>query len=219
VNRLLEKSILSELQYFKEYELFDDGDYTDLAYMLWNNYAFAMRKRRPDSELPFERFIIYLLNDDTVYYKYGNSYVIGKIVHDNFVPTHFSPAGLKESIDLIKQLRTFENVVFVVTEDLKNMLVKLGFTVMPVKIMKNFRDVEIEKFIVMSNWLYGIKNEIFNNLKDKTEEALDFIIKNYNSVKYSITKLIDMFKKTLSKNEYIDEQELMIDIDTIYKNG
>jgi len=35
------------------------------------------------------------------------------------------------------------------------MLVKLGFTVMPVKIMKNFRDVEIEKFIVMSNWLYG----------------------------------------------------------------
>ena len=81
----------------------------------------------------------------------------------NFVPTHFSPAGLKESIDLIKQLRTFENVVFVVTEDLKNMLVKLGFTVMPVKIMKNFRDVEIEKFIVMSNWLYGIKNEIFNS--------------------------------------------------------
>ena len=99
------------------------------------------------------------------------------------------------------------------------MLVKLGFTVMPVKIMKNFRDVEIEKFIVMSNWLYGIKNEIFNSLKDKTDEAIMFIIKNYKNAKYSIEKLIDIFKKTLSKNEYIDEQELMIDIDTISKNG
>lgn len=31
MNRLLEKSILSELQYFREYELLDDADYTDLT--------------------------------------------------------------------------------------------------------------------------------------------------------------------------------------------
>jgi len=217
MEHLQEKSISSELHYFKEEDLFDeDGDYSEIAKRIWVQYMKAMRKRRPDSELPFDRFVAYLLRNDVWYYQYHNSFVIGQVVHNNFIPTHFSPAGLKEGIDIIKQLRTFENIVFVVTKDLKDMLVKLGFTVMPLTVTKQFRDSTIEKYIVMSNWLFGLRNEIFNSLKDRTAEAYEFIKTHYKGAKGSVKKLLKAFKRTLTKDEYIDTEELQIDLDTLY---
>ena len=118
------------------------------------NYRKAMNKRRAGSELALENFYVYVTSTKTVFYKYKNSYVFGVVENGCFIPTHFAPAGLKEGIDLIKELKTYENIVFVVTEDLKDMLVRLGFKCAPFTVVKNFRGQDVKKFVVVSDYFY-----------------------------------------------------------------
>ena len=116
---------------------------------------------------------------------------------------------LKEGIDLIKELKTFENVVFVVTDDLKNMLVRLGFKCAPFTVIKNFRGVDVKKFIVVSDYFYTILNMLQAQFKDVTDKAKFFIKNNIEKFGKNLDKAITYFKvKILKKDEYVKDEDL-----------
>jgi hypothetical protein len=166
------------------------------------------QKRRAGSELPFANFYVYVTGK-ALYFKFKNSYVFGVLERGNFIPTHFAPAGLKEGIDLIKELKTFENVVFVVTDDLKDMLVRLGFKCAPFTVLKSFRGQDVKKFIVVSDYFYTIINMLKSQFKDVTEKAKMFIKNNIDKFGNNIDRAITYFKiKILKKDEYIKDEDL-----------
>lgn len=117
----------------------------------WENYAKAMLKRRPDTAvLPYERFENYVLMAGTFVVSNGNNAIIGQMNNGVFCPSHFAPYGLKGGIDLIKELRK-DNVIFAVTEDLGDMLKKLGYKFL-FKVKACFRDEEVEKVVYTSSY-------------------------------------------------------------------
>lgn len=127
----------------------------------------------------------------------------------NFIPTHFAPAGLKEGIDLIKELKTYENVVFVVTDDLKDMLVRLGFKCASFTVLKSFRGVDVQKFIVVSDYFHTIINVLESQFKDVTNKAKMFVKNNIDKFNANLDKAITYFKiKILKKGEYIKDEDL-----------
>jgi hypothetical protein len=89
-----------------------------------------MSRRRPDYALEYERFGYYIINYAGMY-KYNNSYIFGQYLNGFFVPTHFAPSGLKEGAKMINDLQKYDNIIFVVTEDLIPMLQKAGYKIIP----------------------------------------------------------------------------------------
>ena len=129
----------------------------------WENYAKAMSKRRPDSVLPYERFENYVLGAGTFVASNGNNAIIGQMNNGVFCPSHFAPYGLKGGIDLIKMLRK-DNVIFAVTEDLGDMLKRLGYKFL-FEAKACFRDEEVEKVVYVSSYkavvIYVLDNLLF----------------------------------------------------------
>ena len=179
----------------------------DIVETIYDNYVKAMQKRRPGSELPFNNFYTYVTTN-AYYFRYKNSYVFGVINHSNFIPTHFSPAGLREGIELIKRLRMFDNVVFVVTPDLANMLKKLNFRVLPITLQKTFRGELVDKLIVSSNFLKSIWNELKGSFVDKTYVVYKYIKNKYYDLLYDFKRIQDKFKSVIDKDSYIDWENL-----------
>lgn len=140
---------------------FEDLDNVEVIY---RNYASAMGKRRKGSELPFENFAAYICQEDVFCYQYGSSYIFGVVENGIFIPTHFAPAGLKEGIDLIKELKSYDNVVFVVTADLSAMLKRLGFILLPFKVQKYFHGEKVLKNIAVSSLIGFISILLKNKL-------------------------------------------------------
>ena len=81
---------------------------------------------------------------------YEFSYLFGFKVGKLFIASHFAPSTLRDGYELIKKLRR-EYVVFSVTEDLKKMLKKAGYIVLPFKLHKEFRGKETVKYLAFSN--------------------------------------------------------------------
>jgi len=57
----------------------------------------------------------------------GDSLVHGFFRSGLFVVSHFAPATMREGVKLVAKLKTYDNVVFAVTEYLSKMLDKLGY--------------------------------------------------------------------------------------------
>lgn len=183
------KNVTKKLDNFHSFEaIYKSIPELELIEGIYENYRKAMNKRRAGSELALENFYVYVTSTKTVFYKYKNSYVFGVVENGYFIPTHFAPAGLKEGIDLIKELKNFKNIVFVVTEDLKDMLVRLGFKCAPFTVLKSFRGQDVKKFVVVSDYFYTIINMLKSQLKDVTEKAKVFI-------KNNIDKAVTYFKR------------------------
>ena len=162
----------------KEIDVFTFEDFDlralDNVKGIYRNYACAMGKRRKGSELPFENFTAYICSEDVFCYQYGSSYVFG-VINENgiFIPTHFAPAGLKESIDQIKSMLAYDNVVFVVTADLSAMLKRLGFKTLPFKVRKSFRGEKVLKTIAVSS-LRGFISILLNNKFSPVKSSMSF---------------------------------------------
>lgn len=197
MQRFQEESINTHLGKFSEDE---DEEFVESIY---TNYVRAMRKRRPGSELDFWRFYTYVTTK-AYFFNYKNSYVFGIITHNNFVPTHFAPAGLKEGIELIKQLRMFDNVVFVVTPDLSAMLQKLNFKAVPLKVQKEFRGDLVDKLLLSSNWLKTMWNELKGSFMDKTYVLYKYLRNKKYGMFRGIDKIKRKFQSQIDKDSYID---------------
>jgi hypothetical protein len=124
---------------------------SDRIYDIWNQYANAMAKRRPDSVLPIERFEYYIMNYAGMF-KYKDSYIFGRKINDFFIPSHFAPKSMKEGVEMLKDLKKYDNIIFVVTEDLASMLKKLGYKQLPHTVKKNFNNVLTDKKILISSF-------------------------------------------------------------------
>lgn len=98
-------------------------------------YKSAMSRRREGSELSLDSFVnhfTYSFEVDGI--AFGNDsigYILGynKLVDNQlvFFPSHFAPKTIKGGYKLIKLLKEQSNVVFAVTEDLTDMLIKSGY--------------------------------------------------------------------------------------------
>ena len=176
----------------------------DIAFM-WENYAKAMAKRRPESVLEFERFQNYVLQSTTYIVSSGNNAIVGQMNNGVFCPSHFSPAGLKGGIDLIKELRK-ENVIFAVTPDLGAMLKKLGYKfVFTTKAC--FRGEEVEKEIFASSYK-TVAVYFFNKLLN---EVYLKVRKPLKKLSYKIRRVVSSFKVKEETGE-----EVVVDYASIY---
>ena len=184
---------------------FTEEDDDNIAFM-WENYAKAMAKRRPESVLEFERFQNYVLQSTTYIVSSGNNAIVGQMNNGVFCPSHFSPAGLKGGIDLIKELRK-ENVIFAVTPDLGAMLKKLGYKfVFTTKAC--FRGEEVEKEIFASSYK-TVAVYFFNKLLN---EVYLKVRKPLKKLSYKIRRAGSSFKV----KEETGEEVLVDDYSSIY---
>lgn len=184
---------------------FTEEDDDNIAFM-WENYAKAMAKRRPESVLEFERFQNYVLQSTTYIVSSGNNAIVGQMNNGVFCPSHFSPAGLKGGIDLIKELRK-ENVIFAVTPDLGAMLKKLGYKfVFTTKAC--FRGEEVEKEIFASSYK-TVAVYFFNKLLN---EVYLKVRKPLKKLSYKIRRAVSSFKVEEETGE-----EVLVDDYSIYR--
>ena len=183
---------------------FTEEDDENIAFM-WENYAKAMSKRRPESVLEFERFQNYVLQSTVYIVSSGNNAIVGQMNNGVFCPSHFSPAGLKGGIDLIKELRK-ENVIFAVTPDLGAMLKKLGYKfVFTTKAC--FRGEEVEKEIFASSYK-TVAVYFFNKLLN---EVYLKVRKPLKKLSYKIRSAVSSFKVKEETGE-----EVVVDYASIY---
>jgi hypothetical protein len=176
----------------REIEVINFEDY-DLD-KVYRNYACAMGKRRKGSELPFENFAAYICREDVFCYQYGSSYIFGVKENGIFIPTHFAPAGLKESIDQIKSMLSYDNVVFVITADLSSMLKRLGFIILPFKVVKDFHGEKVLKTIAVSS-LRGFISIFLKNKYISVKSSISCVLQKLLHKVYCATN-----KKTVQKN-------------------
>ena len=94
---------------------------------LWHQYATAMGRRRPGKELGHNQFGWHLRHRSHVFV-YNKTAIVGAWQDDTFWVSHFCPATRREGVEALKELRQQPHKVgFAVTEDLKGMLLKLGY--------------------------------------------------------------------------------------------
>lgn len=161
-----------------------------------------MSKRRPDSVLPYERFENYVLGAGTFVASNGNNAIIGQMNNGVFCPSHFAPCGLKGGIDLIKELRK-DNVIFVVTEDLGDMLKKLGYKFL-FTTKACFREEKVEKVVYASSCkavVVYFSNKLLSAVKAKSRKIFLKIRKSFVKKVISLRVLL----KRESKEELIDD--------------
>ena len=167
---------------------YDDEDYENLSnqfgdntlYVIWKQYADAMGRERPDSVLDIERFVYYIKSyPNIMLYEDAGSYVIGHYRNGFFKPSHFAPKNIRAGVQLINSLVKYDNIIFAVTGDLKNMLVKMGlFTTDSLIIPMIFRDMVVEKSIVFTN------PEIMANILIKLEGGEIGSIDDFEDIGY-----------------------------------
>lgn len=176
----------------------------------WENYAKAMSKRRPDTAvLPYERFENYVLMAETFVASNGNNAIIGQMNNGVFCPSHFAPYGLKGGIDLIKELRK-DNVIFAVTEDLGDMLKKLGYKFL-FKAKACFRDEEVEKVVYTSSYkavAVYFSNKLLSALKEKARKVFLKIRKSFVEKAISLRVLLEKESKEELIDDYSDYQSM-----------
>lgn len=196
---------LLELFFWRKYEKqqfsIEDIENGSIAFA-WENYAKAMSKRRPDSVLPYERFENYVLGAGTFVASNGNNAIIGQMNNGVFCPSHFAPYGLKGGIDLIKMLRK-DNVIFAVTEDLGDMLKRLGYKFL-FETKACFRDEEVEKVVYVSSYkavVIYVLNKLLFAVKAKSRKIFLKIRKSFVEKVISLRVLL----KRESKEELIDD--------------
>lgn len=176
--------------------------------IIWEQYCRSMEKRRPGTYLKSDKFKSYLEDTYVYYYKYRNSYVIGQYQGKLFIPTHFAPAGLREGIESIKKMKEYDNVAFVVTPDLSDMLKKLNYKVLPISVMREFRGVEVEKSIVVSNIFYSSVLQIQNIFQKMVIKIKNLFKPKLKLKKKNRKNLFTQYSRELKQEEIEDIEEL-----------
>jgi hypothetical protein len=140
-------SILDNLTYVSEIPE------NEPIFIMWKQYANAMGRRRPDSILDFWSFFNYLYRCDEAYiFNYEGNYIIGQYSNNFFKVSHFAPKTMRGGVDTLKELMSYNNIVLTVTEDLTDMLTKLGYlSDEKLVIPMFFRDQIVNKKVFTTN--------------------------------------------------------------------
>lgn len=160
-----------------DYEKMEDEIFSKvkdtIVYNMWNNYKNAMERNRPNSALSLERFANYLNSGNVFLFEHNGSFVIGNYANGFFKPSHFAPKNIREGVGIIKELIKYDNIIFAVTDDLKEMLDKLGaYSNEKLVIPMIFREMLVTKHVVLTNpfimaqVLNGLKNNEYKSISD-----------------------------------------------------
>ena len=94
--------------------------------ILWQRYAAAMRRRRPQSVLGHNRFGRYVRRSSALWAK--DCVLIGQEAEGTFYVSHICPRSIRAACETLKALiRAKTTVVIAVTTDLSDMLRRLGY--------------------------------------------------------------------------------------------
>jgi hypothetical protein len=154
----------------------NEADYSppnNFVFKIWKNYSDAMGRNRDGSQLPLANFCNYLLNDSVFLYEKNDSFIIGQYSNGFFKPSHFAPLNIRAGVDIVRDIIKYDNIVFTVTEDLKEMLSKLGaYSDKKLIFPMIFREMAVEKHLVLTNpnimakVLYELEYGDINSLLD-----------------------------------------------------
>lgn len=142
-------------------EIYDDSEEINLEnlfgknilFKIWERYKKAMSRKRPDSVLGLYPFVNYLVSSKYPVYifKHRKSYIIGQLSNGSFRISHFAPYSLSEGVEALREILKFDNVIFAVTDDLKDMLLKMGALYSGMVYPMFFRDEIVNKHILATD--------------------------------------------------------------------
>jgi len=70
-----------------------------------------------------------------------------------FAVSHFCPASNRQGVEMLKDLRNSKStIVLMVTEDMEDMLVRLGFVDTGYRPLSYFRGEEVRKSVFLNRW-------------------------------------------------------------------
>lgn len=197
-----------------DYENNDYNSYIEnfgLIGKIWVQYAKSMSRRREDSVLPFENFNNYLRNDNVYYFTYNDNFIIGQYYNGFFKPSHFAPSSIRGGVDVIKEIIKYDNIIFAVTNDLSDMLIKMDLYSDPNgTIPMVFREMLVQKNIITTN--IDVLAEILEKLEKVKNGDIDYMDAyddiNYQSIKNKNEKWVvhdnddnDYVPKTMRKRK------------------
>ena len=175
-------SIADELESDGYDEEYTDNDIEWLQ-TIYSQYKNAMGRRRPESVLEDYKFFNYILNH-ALCFNYGDSYIFGQYNNGYFKVSHFAPSTMREGYEMLKELSTFDNVIFTVTDDLSPMLQKIGlYGNHKAVISMFFRNELVQKQIYTSDRElldYYVQQIIRNNYEElynmlqNSDDSVDF---------------------------------------------
>lgn len=175
------------------------GERCPLLFNIYNGYAKAMSRRRPDSVLSPYRFMCYAL-DYASAFMYGNSVLLGNFSNGYFKVSHFCPSTMREGLELLKKVFEYDNVIFTVTDDLAPMLIKIGlYGNEDAQIPMIFRDMLVQKRILTTD-----------------KSLLLYILKNLSASK--ISELMSSKDNEIDYREVVRNGDYGIKNDTYYGN-
>lgn len=129
-------------------------------------YAKAMVRRNRRATNPYHLADIWTRNG-AFFLRHKQSYLLGVKYAGVFIPTHFAPHNLRQGYDLLLKAKK-EKVIFSVTPDLSQDLVKLGFAKVPdwiINLCKKYLGYPEHKDLVFS-WHVNIV-DVIRLLRDK----------------------------------------------------
>lgn len=130
----------------------------ELQEKIYDNYANAMTMRDREPLEP-KRFKHHFFEEGNFQKSkaFGgpkDGYLLGSEINGVFVPTHFSPSGLRQGYRLIKDLVNAEMpTALFITPDLVDTVRKMdGWKVLPFHFTTDFRGSDVEKTLVVNKW-------------------------------------------------------------------
>lgn len=197
-------------------ERFNEKDFNFLS-QVYSQYDNAMKRRREDSSLSFERFLSYILFH-AYFFQYKDSFIFGQFTNGYFKVSHFAPKNIREGYEMLKEISEYDNIIFAVTEDLADMLQKIGlYGNSNATIPMFFRDELVMKHI------YTTDKDLLNYFLDKiisdNFEKIDELLDNYDSEQDFRPKIRKGYSpNNYDNDEYSEYQEMPNKLSMKFKN-
>lgn len=197
-NILMELEVMDN-EYDEEYDrIVEEKFKNNKFYKIWVNYVRNMDRRRKGSSLDFYSFINYITYRNVYSFNDDENHIFGIYENGFFKPSHFSSKTIFGGTKLIKEILHYNNIIFLVTPDLKDMLIKLGaYTKDDLILPMFFRGELVYKNLILTSpkLLVEIMFEI-----DDIEELLN---KKYEDIYGNSYDYNDQYK--YKKRDYINK--------------
>lgn len=199
-NILYELEII-DVEYYDEYDkIVEEKFRNNKFYKIWMNYVKNMDRRRKGSSLNFYRFLNYIAFENVYSFNDGENHIFGNYEDGFFKPSHFSSKTIFGGTKLIKEILHYNNIIFLVTSDLKDMLIRLGgYTKDDLIIPMFFRGELVYKNLIITS------PKLLVEIMFEIDNIEDLLYKKYDDIYGDFDKYNDdyKYKKRDNINKYM----------------
>lgn len=119
----------------------------------YRQYAKAFSLNRQDGLTPTSPSVVIprMFRNNKVF-QYGESAIFGNMIGPLFTPQYFSPSSPKEGLKMLKELKNFDNIMFMVPPRMQEMLGKLGYISPKFNLSVPWRNEVIKKGLSFSSF-------------------------------------------------------------------